>query len=287
VTLTFFLLAAALAAVVVLLLVRSLWRGAKIVDQAQRSAVNAAVYRDQLAELERDRSAGVLSEADFDQAKRELQRRVLEEAAAPGEAPTAPARGARAAAAVLAVALPLAAMGTYFVLGNPDALAPQAPQGQVTAAQVEAMVASLAQRLKDNPDDAQGWAMLGRSYRVMGRYGEAAEAFANAGKLLNENSQLLTEYAESLALAQQGNLAGKPTDLLDKALKLDPDNLYARVLAGSAAFERADYALAVSHWQKVLAQLPAGSEEARSVAESIERAQAARATLGKPQQPVK
>lgn len=285
-TLTFFLLAALVAAVVVLLLVRSLWRGAAIVGQAQRSAVNAAVYRDQLAELERDRKAGVLSDADFDQAKRELQKRVLEEAAAPGEAPAAPARGARAAAVVLAVALPLAAMGTYFVLGNPDALAPQAPQEQVTAAQVEAMVASLAQRLKANPDDPQGWAMLGRSYRVMGRYGEAAEAFANAGKVVDENSQLLTEYAESLALAQQGNLTGKPSELLDKALKLDPSNLYARVLAGSAAYERADYALAVSHWEKVLAQLPAGSEEARSVADSIERAKAARTSQGR-RQPAK
>ncbi|MFZ5509492.1 MAG: c-type cytochrome biogenesis protein CcmI [Pseudomonadota bacterium] len=285
-TLTFFLLAALVAAVVVLLLVRSLWRGAAIVGQAQRSAVNAAVYRDQLAELERDRKAGVLSDADFDQARRELQKRVLEEAAAPGEAPAAPARGARAAAVVLAVALPLAAMGTYFVLGNPDALAPQAPQEQVTAAQVEAMVASLAQRLKANPDDPQGWAMLGRSYRVMGRYGEAAEAFANAGKVVDENSQLLTEYAESLALAQQGNLTGKPSELLDKALKLDPSNLYARVLAGSAAYERADYALAVSHWEKVLAQLPAGSEEARSVADSIERAKAARTSQGR-RQPAK
>lgn len=285
-TLTFFLLAALVAAVVVLLLVRSLWRGAAIVGQAQRSAVNAAVYRDQLAELERDRKAGVLSDADFDQARRELQKRVLEEAAAPGEAPAAPARGARAAAVVLAVALPLAAMGTYFVLGNPDALAPQAPREQVTAAQVEAMVASLAQRLKANPDDPQGWAMLGRSYRVMGRYGEAAEAFANAGKVVDENSQLLTEYAESLALAQQGNLTGKPSELLDKALKLDPSNLYARVLAGSAAYERADYALAVSHWEKVLAQLPAGSEEARSVADSIERAKAARTSQGR-RQPAK
>lgn len=285
-TLTFFLLAALVAAVVVLLLVRSLWRGAAIVGQAQRSAVNAAVYRDQLAELERDRKAGVLSDADFDQARRELQKRVLEEAAAPGEAPAAPARGARAAAVVLAVALPLAAMGTYFVLGNPDALAPQAPQEQVTAAQVEAMVASLAQRLNANPDDPQGWAMLGRSYRVMGRYGEAAEAFANAGKVVDENSQLLTEYAESLALAQQGNLTGKPSELLDKALKLDPSNLYARVLAGSAAYERADYALAVSHWEKVLAQLPAGSEEARSVADSIERAKAARTSQGR-RQPAK
>ncbi len=285
-TLTFFLLAALVAAVVVLLLVRSLWRGAAIVGQAQRSAVNAAVYRDQLAELERDRKAGVLSDADFDQARRELQKRVLEEAAAPGEAPAAPARGARAAAVVLAVALPLAAMGTYFELGNPDALAPQAPREQVTAAQVEAMVASLAQRLKANPDDPQGWAMLGRSYRVMGRYGEAAEAFANAGKVVDENSQLLTEYAESLALAQQGNLTGKPSELLDKALKLDPSNLYARVLAGSAAYERADYALAVSHWEKVLAQLPAGSEEARSVADSIERAKAARTSQGR-RQPAK
>jgi cytochrome c-type biogenesis protein CcmH len=283
VTLTFFLLAAVLAAIVVLLLVRTLWRGAQIVGQAERSAVNVAVYRDQLAELERDRKAGVLSDEHFDQAKRELQKRVLEEAGVAGKAPATPAPCARTAAVVLAVTLPLAAMGTYFVLGNPDALAPQSRQEQVTAAQVEAMVASLAQRLKDNPDDPQGWAMLGRSYRVMGRHGEAAEAFANAGKVVDENSQLLTEYAESLALASQGNLAGKPSDLLDKALELDPGNLYARVLAGSAAYERADYALAVSHWEKVLAQLPAGSDEARSVAESIERAQAARATLGKAQ----
>lgn len=282
-TFVFFAVAAALAIAVVLLLVPALWRGRRG-ERGDRAAVNAAVHRDQLAELERDRAAGVLSDADFEQARRELQRRVLDEATPAADAPgtsAASSGSGRRAAITLAIALPLAALLTYLALGSPEGLAPEAQRPHTVApADVEAMVNSLAERLKKNPDDLKGWAMLGRSYRVMGRYGESAQAFANAGPLVEKDPNLLAEHAEVLAMAQN-NLAGKPTELLDKALKLDPNNTYALVLAGTAAYERADYQAAIGHWQRIMPQLPEGSEQAAALRASIEQAEAELQKTGK------
>lgn len=271
-TFVFFTVAAALAIAVVLLLVPTLWRGRRGERGGDRAAVNAAVHRDQLAELERDRAAGILSDADFEQARRELQRRVLDEVAPAADAQGSSAGGARRSAIVLAIVLPLAALLTYLALGSPEGLSPEAQRPHTTApADVEAMVNALAERLKQNPDDLKGWAMLGRSYRVMGRYGESAQAFANAAPLVEKDANLLAEHAEVLAMAQN-DLAGEPTELLDKALKLDPDNTYALVLAGTAAYERADYEAAIAHWQRIMPQLPEGSEQAEALRASIEQA---------------
>lgn len=274
--LLFIALAAALAAAVVLLLAPVLWRGAKTGNVAS-DVVNAAVLRDQLTELERDRANGILSDADHDQAKQELQRRVLEETSAASSAATSGIRSKRAAIA-LAILLPLAASAVYLALGNPAALSPQAARApQFTQADVEAMVASLADKLKRNPDDPNGWAMLGRSYSVLGRYDDAAQAFERAGAAVDTDPQLLFAYAEALAMTRNGALDGEPTRLLERALKLAPQYPAALALAGSAAFERGDYAAAIDYWQRLHAQLPPDTDAAKAVADSIQRARSAHA----------
>jgi cytochrome c-type biogenesis protein CcmH len=276
VQLLFIALAAALAIGVVLLLVPVLWRGPKTSNVA-RSAVNAAVLRDQLAELERDRISGMLSAADHEQAKQELQRRVLDEAkpdTATGTAQTASKR----TAITLALFLPLAAVAAYLVLGNPAALSPQALRPpQITKADIDAMVASLAEKLRRNPDDPKGWVMLGRSYRILGRHEDAARAFANGSAVVDIDPQLLTEYAETLAIARGGVLLGEPARLVERALKLDPQYPLALAMAGSAAFERKDHEAAIDYWTRLQIQMPPDSEEARAVTEGIKKARSAQA----------
>lgn len=267
--------AAALVAVALAILLPPLLRRRAPQAEASRAAANAAIYRDQLAELEHDLAEGSLSQADFDQGRRELQRRLLEDAGAEG--PGAAAKvSAKRSALLVGVALPIAAALAYFTLGNPAALSPEtvAPP-KVTAQQINDMVAKLAARLEQNPDDPKGWLMLARSYKALGRFDEAGKAFGKAGGLVDEDPQLLSDYADALAMAAGGSLRGKPGELVERALKLDADHLQALWLAGSAAFEQEDFTLAVRHWERALKQLPADSEDAQALAGAIEQARTA------------
>ena len=242
-------------------------------DGASRRAINTAIYRDQLADLERDLASGALSQADYAGAREEIERRVLEDVAA-DTAPTdtAPRRLPRTALA-LAVTLPLAAALLYVVLGTPAALDPAARQGpQASAAEIEKMVATLAAKLEKDPGNLEGWAMLGRSYLVTGRLAEAAKAFDKAGPAMEASTELMLQVAELSAELNEGRIEGRGRELLQRVLKAEPQNPQALVLAGTDAFFRQQYADAVRHWEAVLAQLPPGSPDAQNLTAGIEKA---------------
>lgn len=242
-------------------------------DGASRRAINTAIYRDQLADLERDLASGALSQADYAGAREEIERRVLEDVAA-DTAPTdtAPRRLPRTALA-LAVTLPLAAALLYVVLGTPAALNPAARQGpQASAAEIEKMVATLAAKLEKDPGNLEGWAMLGRSYLVTGRLAEAAKAFDKAGPAMEASTELMLQVAELSAELNEGRIEGRGRELLQRVLKAEPQNPQALVLAGTDAFFRQQYADAVRHWEAVLAQLPPGSPDAQNLTAGIEKA---------------
>lgn len=268
-----FLSAATLLVLLVLgMLLRPLLRRAAPSIAASRLALNTAIYRDQITELERDRAAGSLSETDYDQSRAELQRRLLADAS-DTETPPPPSGPAWRAALVLALALPIAAAALYAWLGTPAALLPQVTAGhEVTQAQIEQMVATLAARLEKHPEDVKGWVMLARSYKALGRVDDAARAFSRIGDAMNKDPELLAEYADLLATRANGNLDGKPLELVNKALALDPNNTMALALAGTAAYRRQDFPGAVSYWEKLQKLLPPESEDAKSIAEAITEA---------------
>jgi len=263
------LIASALLFVVPPLLRRSSRTG------ATRDAVNVAVYRDQLRELDLDLRAGTLAADQHEKARREIESRLLADVGG-GEAPAQSPRRARAAALALVLAVPLCALAVYLAVGNPGALLPQASEGGnrhgLSAQQFEALVARLAARLKDNPEDAEGWMMLGRSYAVLGRFGEASEAYAKAAARMPRDAQLLADYADALAMAQGRTLRGEPERILLRALAVDPDNVKALLLAGTAAFDRGDHRAAVRHWERVLGLLPKESDMTQRVQASIAEA---------------
>ena len=269
---TFLLVSAALFLVALALLLRPLLRRSTLpAHGASRQALNAAIYRDQLAELESDRSTGSLAESDFAQASAELQRRLLQDAA-PQLDDTLPtsARPAWRTALCIGLALPLAAALLYSWLGKPAALQQeQAAAHPVTSEQIEQMVAALAARLEKNPGDLQGWAMLGRSYKAMRRFDDAERAFGHLGDVLNNDPVLLAEYADLLAVRANGSLEGKPLELVQKALKLDPNNTMSLALAGTAAYDRHDYPEAVRYWEHLQQLLPAESEDAKALTATL------------------
>ncbi len=143
---------------------------------------------------------------------------------------------------------------------------------QTTAEQIEAMTDKLMARLKDRPDDAEGWAMLGRSYTVLGRHTEALPAYERAIALRADDAQLLADYADSLAVKNKHVLAGEPMKWVEKALKIDPRNVKALALAGTYAFDRKDYAGAVKYWEQVEQFGPTDSNYVQQVQASLAEA---------------
>ena len=267
-SLAFLLSALGLLVLVLFFLLRPLLRSLQATS-ASRQALNAAIYREQLRELESDRDAGQLAPEAYAEAERELQRRLLaesEEAAAPS-APEPPA-GRKTALALLLI-LPLASAGLYLWLGNPAALNPAASQ-QAATQNMEKMVEALAARLEKTPDDLQGWAMLARSYKALHRFDEAEKAFSRLGEALHRDPDLLASYADLLA-ARANSLEGRPRQLVEQALKLDPEHSMSLSLAGTAAYQRQDFAQAVHYWRRLVKTLPPDSDEAKGVAAVVER----------------
>lgn len=241
---------------------------------------NLSVYRDQLRELEAEKTAGTLSDAQYRSALSELEGRVIEDAAEQ-QTEAAPSAGhSRWLAGTLAATIPAVAITLYLMLGSPISIDPPKmdpamAEGQphaITPEMIMAMVQRLEQKLQENPEDPEGWAMLARSYTAMGRYPEASLAYASATALQPQNAQLLADYADALAMANDRNLLGEPEAIIQKALAADPNNLKALALAGTVAFEKKNYALAIEQWQKILALVPPDSQAAQSVTASLDEA---------------
>jgi cytochrome c-type biogenesis protein CcmH len=274
----FLIIAALMTAAALLFVLPPLLRDGITGRWAGRGAANLAVLRDQMRELDADLAAGTIDAGGHAVAREELAARVTDEvrpASAGGEGRTARRWGAL----LLAVAIPLTAAALYGGLGTPAALDParlvQAKDlsHDVSDEQIVALVAGLAERLKDKPGDADGWSMLARSYTTLGRFGAAADAYAHVVALAPGDAGALADYADTLAMSLNKSMQGAPEKLVMRALQIDPNNVKALTLAGSAAFERSDFAAAVVQWKKVLALVPPESEMARSTMSNIGEAQ--------------
>jgi cytochrome c-type biogenesis protein CcmH len=246
-----------------------------------RQQLNTAIYRDELDELDRDLAEGSLLQSDYEQARGELQRRLLEDTAATDDAAaTAPA--GRTLPTMIAIALPLCAVLLYLILGNPAALNPPPPAQQFTSEDIDRMVAGLAAKLEKEPENLQGWAMLARSYKAMGRLAEAVNAYRRAGSFVETSPDLLLDYADVLAMQGKG-FTDQVRALIDQALKLDPAHPQGLWLRGTAAYDAKEYAKALADWEKLLGLLPPESENAQVVKTNIAEVKALQAPAGKPQ----
>lgn len=282
----FISIAIALVAAALAWILPPLLRRRAVADGVARASLNLDLLRDQVTELDADLANGTLSPQQYAQAKAELERRVLEDTAA-ADTPLSIMRGGRWTALAVAIVVPVAAGLLYYKLGNLDALEQGAAgmaggERQVTPHEIEGMVAKLAARLEKNPDDAEGWGLLARSYYSMRRFPEAIAAYEKAAALAKGDANLLADYADALAMSAGRKIEGKPLELVNEALKLDPNHWKALAMAGTAAFDRKDYQQAVRYWERVQATLPPDSELAQSMSASIAEARALGGIKGPP-----
>ena len=269
----FLLIALALVAIALLWIVPPLLRGKVAAGSVGSAASNIAILRDQVADLERDVISGTLSRQHYALARQDLERRALEDTRGTEDGGAASAgMGGRGTALLLALAIPVSAALLYLLLGNPDALSPDAaaaPEHKISAQEVDAMVAGLAARLETQPDDSNGWSLLARSYVAMQRFPDAVRAYERAAALLKDDANLLADYADALAVTQGNRIEGKPMQLIEQALRADPNQWKALAMTGSAAFARKDYQQAVFYWEKLTKRTDLNPEIARSIESSI------------------
>jgi len=246
-------------------------------------------FKRQLAELQGRHSAGTLSKVQFEKQTADLERRLLDLLLHDTDTSAGQATGRKASGRLLAgiaLVIVLIAGAGYKYKATPVFEAQLAGEGEgagePNSAQIIAMVDKLAERLKQDPSDGEGWAMLARSYSVMERNPEALDAYARAIALRKDDSSLLVDNADALAVKNKHSLAGEPMKLITQALKIDPTNLKGLALAGTEAFVRQDFAQAVRYWSEVEKIGPPDNALVQRVASSLADA---RSRAGSPAAP--
>ncbi len=261
----FFVIAGVMLAAALALVLRPLLRGAGSGHAAQRK----------LDALDRALSDGVIDEAEFGRKRKAM----LAEAASapPARAPLAPVLG-------LSLLLPLGAVLVYGAVGTPEALDPAAlvaessgdpahGGGQTGGLQMDQAIAGLEQRLRNEPENADGWLLLGRAYKATERFAEARDALERAFDLQPNNPDIVVEYAESIALVDPDrNIAGESRALLDQVIIDQPQHQRALWLLGIADAQVGDYTAALARWETLLPLLEPGSEVIEQVQAQIAEA---------------
>ncbi|HKB60729.1 MAG TPA: c-type cytochrome biogenesis protein CcmI [Gallionellaceae bacterium] len=264
----FWIFGALLLALALLFVVVPLWRGAARNNAVVRDAANLEIFRDQVAEMDADLANGLLTPELYEQGKRELQARMVEEVQSLEASVPAVRNPLKVLAVALVVLIPLLSVGLYLKVGNPDALS-----GDMQAMLSGDALAELQQKLDAKPENPQGWLQAARSYYALGQYPQAVKAYDKLTQLVPDEAMLWTEYADAVGMAQNKSLVGRPAQLLDKALAIDPNYANALALAGTAAMERGDYPAAVKYWQSLYDQIPdKNSDAAKQVGQGLSMA---------------
>ncbi len=239
----------------------------------QRSALTVELYRQRMAELEQEWLAGMLDKGQFDSASRELEYALICDVDGAGSEPARAARpGGRGTVTLLtaAVALPVLAIAMHLHLAPsvPDTASvteASAPADDPETLEMRRMVAELADRMADDPGDAEGWLMLARGYRFLDSHTRAVRAFERAHELVGDDAALLMDYADALVMAADGEVTARARDLTRRTLEIDPANQHGLWLAGVSHFQVDEYARAAGYWERLLATLPTRSEAAEHV----------------------
>ncbi len=258
-----------LIAVVLVMVLPTLLRP-QTTTQNDANAKNREIFRQQFDEISQDKANGVLDEAQFQIAKSELERRMLDEVGI-ATTTTINTEPDRKLAIAITVLVPLLAFWLYVKIGQPEVLLK--PVGEVPvvsdvstlehramAGDIEPLLVALKDKLVENPENGEGWALLARSYVSLGRHAEAVPAYEKAAKIITDDPQLLADYADALAVASGGKLAGAPEDLVNQALKLDPHHQKALMLSATIAYDKQNYKEAIQIWERLQSELSADSE---------------------------
>ncbi|MFM7459660.1 MAG: c-type cytochrome biogenesis protein CcmI [Burkholderiales bacterium] len=284
----FFLFAASMLLIALGFVCWPLLRRPAAANSPSTDASNLEAFRVQRREVENDYARGLISTAEREAVIDELSSRLAAEMDADIKLQQGRSISGEIAskrpwllAIVLSVSVAGAAGFGYAMLGAHDArqvaaitarntAATADPNAPLTEAQVLGLVENLAKKMEANPEDPKGWILLARSQNALGQWGAAAKAFERAVALMPNDAQLLADYADVQAMVQDGNFAGKPMELTQRALKVDPKNMKALALAGTAEMRAGNKSQSLKYWERLLAVLPKDSDDASQVASIIQ-----------------
>lgn len=274
----FWIIVAAMLLAAVAILAPALLRS-RNADDLDRDQQNVVIARERLAELETELSEGALTREQYDEAKRELEQALLQDLERQEQAEGregASRRLSLIALGAVVLLVPLLSIGLYYKLGSPELAL---PADQRTAAHqgagdgqnmsLEQMVAALVGRLKDNPDDAEGWFLLGRTYMAMNAYDKAAATFGRLYQMVGDEPVVLLAWADAQAMTQKGDLTGKPAELIRKAVEVAPEDPTALWLAGMVEEQAGDHRLALTYWERLAPMVQDDPESRDRVASLI------------------
>jgi cytochrome c-type biogenesis protein CcmH len=253
------LIFAVLTALVLYVVLRPLSGGSA--TEETRAAFNATVYRDQLGEVASDRERGLIGERDAEAARVEIARRLLATDAEKQGAKLSPTHSPTKALAVgLAVALPVAALSLYLVYGSPRL--PDQPliarlQDPASVKDLEVLVARVEARLREHPEEGEGWEVIAPVYMGWGRYADAAEAYRQTIRQIGESPKRLANYGQALVLTNNGVVSEDARKALERAVVLDPNLIEPRLVLIIAKEQDGQFAAAAEAWRAMLAKAPA------------------------------
>jgi cytochrome c-type biogenesis protein CcmH len=275
-----------LTAAVLLALLRPLFGGAS--DEAGRDAANAQVYRDQLREVESDRERGLIGDAEAKAARLEIERRLLATAEAEREQRSSGRRSPIFSAVAVAIALPLIVLGFYLTYGSPGL--PDQPllvrlQEPVDETNVAELIARVQARLKANPNDGEGWAVIAPVYVSVRQFDLAADAYRRAMQLLGARPDLLAGYGEALVFANDGTVNAQSRAILERALAGDPTLVKPRILLAYSEEQAGDYGAALAKWRELEKLVKDDTRWVPLVEQRIAAAEAKRDGKAPPQAP--
>ena len=263
-----------------------LLRQRAVPTSASQANANANVYRAQIKDLDREHESGHISEEEWKVSRDELSLRLLEDTSTADEPVAKKESPALWTAVILAVALPVSAVGLYMGVGEPAALNPVALKSEDAASPLELakMADALAQKLEEKPENLQGWVMLARTYRTLEQFDAAIKAY-DRGLKLTADDDLRLERVEVLAMQRQGNFEGEPWDVILDILQRDPQHYAALLMAGSASYAHEKYADALSYWQKARKPLTPDNPDIPSLDDAIASVQLKLGIAPKPAAP--
>jgi cytochrome c-type biogenesis protein CcmH len=252
-----------------------------VVTSASQSQANVKVYREQILDLDREHANGHLSDAEWQLSRDELSVRLLQDTAVEDEPHVITQAQSWPTAVVVALVFPIAALGLYIWLGTPEAINPMPPAAvsaeaateQAAPPNLDQIVENLASKLQADPNNLEGWVLLGRTHRSMGNLDAALSAFDRALKL-NADDELILARAEVLAAKNQGRFDGEPWRVIGEVLQRDPQNYAALLLAGSASYANNRYADALEFWQRARLRLSADHPDVPNLIEAMSTVQA-------------
>ncbi len=280
----FWILVAGLAALALLFVVPPLLTRHEVERAPDQDQLNLALFRQQLQELDADLEAGNLDRGQYQAARRDLERELLHDVAGQGAGPAGPGQRAPLTALFLALALPAFATWLYVAIGdsaiiprlelaatnraNPAA-AGHGAAGGADAASLEVLVERLAAKMEQNPDQLEGWLMLGRTYVALEQPAKGAAALQRALALAPQDPEIMVSLAQALAAAAGGQLAGRPVELITSALAVAPDHATGLWLQGLAAYQAKEFPQAVEHWERLAQGLDPNGEDAAQLRQFI------------------